>query len=115
MRRCSAWHILYVPIPNSQFHHVIPWSNNQYKPLPLITSRVAQEHKLFATLVASTQPIGLENLATETGLESRVLESILDYLGTQGMVLETEPGHFTSTKITHLLTVPLFQDAITHL
>ncbi|KAK7408045.1 hypothetical protein QQX98_009818 [Neonectria punicea] len=85
-----------------------------YSPLPLVTTRIAQEHKIYATLAAATEPVTLSTLTKESGLERRILESILDYLGTQNMVQETEPGQFTATKLTHLMMVPLFQDAITH-
>ncbi|KAM0542658.1 hypothetical protein ACHAPJ_012690 [Fusarium lateritium] len=85
-----------------------------YSPLPLVTSRIAQEHRLFETLAATEESVDLATLVKISGLENRILESILDYLGTQNMVIEAEPGRFSATKLTHLLTVPLFQDAVTH-
>ncbi|GJN82284.1 hypothetical protein PLIIFM63780_005823 [Purpureocillium lilacinum] len=86
-----------------------------YSPLPLITTRVAQEHKIFATLAASgKEPVGLGALQGATGLEIGVLESILDYLGTQDMVREVEVRKYAATKLTNLMLVPLFQDAVTH-
>ncbi|OAA64103.1 O-methyltransferase, family 2 [Akanthomyces lecanii RCEF 1005] len=86
-----------------------------YSPLPLITTRIAQEHKLFATLAgASGNPVTFDALREATGLQAAVLESVVDYLGTQGMLSEPERGQYAPTGLTQLMIAPLFQDAITH-
>ncbi|TQV99014.1 O-methyltransferase [Cordyceps javanica] len=87
-----------------------------YSPLPLITTRIAQQHKIFATLAAGSQqgPVSFEALGEATGLRAAVLESVVDYLGTQGMLSEPVRGQYAATGLTHLMLAPLFQDAITH-
>lgn len=57
----------------------------------------------------------LDHLAQATGLPKGVLESILDYLCTQRMAVEASPGIYKATPLTHMLLVPLFNDAVTHL
>ncbi|KAK2594288.1 hypothetical protein QQS21_007994 [Conoideocrella luteorostrata] len=85
-----------------------------YSPLPLITARVAQQHHIFATLVSAKKPVPFATLQNATKLDESILESILDYLGTQAMVNELTPGIFTATKLSNMMVVPLFQDAVTH-
>lgn len=65
--------------------------------------------------MAAKAPVSFAVLQDVSKLEPEFLESIMTYLSTQGMVQEDEPGRFTATKLSHLLTVPLFKDAITHL
>lgn len=88
-----------------------PW----VQPLPLITTRIAQQHKIFATLVGSQGPVSFDALKDATGLQAAILESVLDYLGTQGMLSEPQRGQYAATGLTHLMMAPLFNDAITHL
>lgn len=85
------------------------------QPLQLVTTRIAQEHKIFATLVGSPSPVSFDALKNATGLQAAVLESVLDYLGSQGMVAEPERGQYAATALTQLMMAPLFHDAITHL
>ncbi|KHO01575.1 O-methyltransferase, family 2 [Metarhizium album ARSEF 1941] len=85
-----------------------------YSPLPLITTRIAQEHGIFATLVASKEPVSFAALQDASRLEAGVLESILDYMCTQRMANEVVPGCFTPTRLSNLMTLPLFRDAVTH-
>ncbi|KAF7561618.1 hypothetical protein G7046_g2514 [Stylonectria norvegica] len=85
-----------------------------YAPLPLVIARVAQDHRIYSTLAAASEPVELQRLSLVTGLGTRVLETIMDYLCTQNMAQEAEPGRYSATKLTHLLIVPLFQDAVTH-
>lgn len=59
--------------------------------------------------------MSLSALQDASGLPPSVLESVLDYLSTQQMVEEIEKGKYTGTKLTQLMLVPLFQDAVTHL
>jgi hypothetical protein len=48
-------------------------------------------------------------------MQSGVLEPIMDYLCSQGMARENEHGTYVPTNLTRLLTMPLFNDAVTHL
>ncbi|KAJ2967034.1 hypothetical protein NQ176_g9863 [Zarea fungicola] len=86
-----------------------------YSPLPLITTRIAQEHKIFATVVGSQEPVSFDDLKNATGLQAAILESVLDYLGSQGMLREPQRGQYAPTGLTNLMMAPLFNDAITHL
>ncbi|KAJ6786706.1 hypothetical protein PWT90_10579 [Aphanocladium album] len=83
-------------------------------PLPLITTRIAQQHNIFATIAGSQGPVSFGALKEATGLQPAVLESVVDYLGTQGMLSEPARGQYAATGLTQLMTAPLFQDAITH-
>ncbi|OAA35865.1 O-methyltransferase, family 2 [Beauveria brongniartii RCEF 3172] len=87
-------------------------------PLPLITTRIAQRHNIFATLVAGSQqgqgPVSFDALKEATGLQDAVLESVLDYLGSQGMLSEPVRGQYVAIGLTQLMTAPLLQDAIIH-
>lgn len=83
--------------------------------MPLVTARIGQQQKIYTTLVESKEPVDLATLSAQTGLEVAILESVMDYLCAQDMVLEAQPGRYTATKLSQLLTVPLFQDAVTHL
>ncbi|KAM3450323.1 hypothetical protein MY3296_006211 [Beauveria thailandica] len=89
-----------------------------YSPLPLITTRIAQRHDIFATLVAGSQqgqgPVSFDALKEATGLQDAVLESVLDYLGSQGMLSEPVRGQYVALGLTQLMAAPLLQDAITH-
>ena len=48
-------------------------------------------------------------------MQSGVLEPIMDYLCSQGMAQKSKQGSYAATQLTRLLTVPLFNDAVTHL
>ncbi|EJP67382.1 sterigmatocystin 8-O-methyltransferase precursor, putative [Beauveria bassiana ARSEF 2860] len=90
------------------------------QPLPLITTRIAQRHNIFATLVAGSQqgqgqgPVSFGALKEATGLQDAVLESLLDYLGSQGMLSQPVRGQYAAIGLTQLMTAPLLQDAIIH-
>lgn len=81
----------------------------------MITTRIAQEHKIFATLVDAEGPVSFDALQQVTGLQASVLEPVVDYLGTQGMLSEPARGQYAMTGLTQLMMAPLFHDAITHL
>ncbi|KAK7949410.1 uncharacterized protein PG986_010296 [Apiospora aurea] len=85
-----------------------------YSLLPLVAARIGQDCALFSTLEASQGPSDLAELSGASGLEPRILESIMDYLCTQGIVVEAEKQRYMPTKLSHLLLVPLFNDAVTH-
>ncbi|KYK56547.1 sterigmatocystin 8-O-methyltransferase precursor [Drechmeria coniospora] len=85
-----------------------------HSPLPLITTRIAQEHKIHSTLVAANEPVSFQALKKASGLEEDLLGSILDYLSTQDMVQKTERGKYAATRLSRLMTAPLFQDAVIH-
>ncbi|KAF3041097.1 hypothetical protein E8E12_005846 [Didymella heteroderae] len=85
-----------------------------YGPLPLVTARIGQDRGIFAALTSSSEGARLDGLAAASQLPKDVLESVLDYLCTQGMATESSPGTFKATPMTHLLLVPLFNDAVTH-
>lgn len=78
-------------------------------------ARIGQDRGIFAALSSNLEGARLEGIAAATGLPKGVLESILDYLCTQGMAIESSPGTFKATPLTHMLLVPLFNDAVTHL
>lgn len=86
----------------------------------MITTRIAQRHNIFATLVAASQqqgqgPVSFDALKEVTGLQDAVLESVLDYLGSQGMLSQPVRGQYAAIGLTQLMTAPLLQDAIMHL
>ncbi|KAK8024959.1 S-adenosyl-L-methionine-dependent methyltransferase [Apiospora arundinis] len=87
-----------------------------YSPLPLVAARIGQDCHLFSTLAKGQGqcPTDLTTLSCASGLEPRILESIMDYLCTQGMALEEEPHRYLPTPMSRLLLVPLFGDAVTH-
>ncbi|KAK8093327.1 S-adenosyl-L-methionine-dependent methyltransferase [Apiospora hydei] len=85
-----------------------------YSPLPLVAARIGQDCALFSTLAASQGPSDLAELSGASGLEPRILGSIMDYLSPQGIVVEAEKQRYMPTKLSHLLLVPLFNDAVTH-
>lgn len=85
------------------------------QPVPLVTTRIGQEHKIFATLTAAKEPVSLAALQDASGLELGVLESNMDYLCAQEMAQEVDSGKYAATKLSHMLMVPLFQDAVIHL
>ncbi|KAK8005959.1 HET-domain-containing protein [Apiospora marii] len=85
-----------------------------YSPLPLVAARIGQDRDLFSTLTRSQGPTDLATLSCASGLEPRILESIMDYLCTQGMAVETEMQRYLPTQLSHLLRVPIFDDAVTH-
>ena len=80
--------------------------------MPLITARIGQQHGIFAALAKG--PVSFNDLLATTGLAPGVLESVMDYLCSQGMADEKD-GVYTATKLSHMMMVPLFQDAVTHL
>ncbi|KAG9189096.1 hypothetical protein G6011_05964 [Alternaria panax] len=85
-----------------------------YGPLPLVTARIGQDRGIFETLAKSQDGVQLNVLAQASGLQKGVLESILDYLCIQGMSVEATPGTYKATPLTHMLLMPLFNDAVTH-
>ncbi|KAK7979921.1 nitrogen metabolite repression-(nmr)-responsible protein [Apiospora arundinis] len=87
-----------------------------YSPLPLVAARIGQDCHLFSTLAKGQGqcPTDLTTLSCASGLEPRILESIMDYLCTQGMALEEKPHRYLPTPMSRLLLVPLFGDAVTH-
>ncbi|KAF9695382.1 hypothetical protein EKO04_006678 [Ascochyta lentis] len=85
-----------------------------YGPLPLVTARIGQDRGIFDALAKSPEGAALDDVAQASGLPKGVLESVLDYLCTQGMALESQPGIYKPTSLTHMLLVPLFNDAVTH-
>jgi hypothetical protein len=89
-------------------------SNQLRKPLPLVTARIGQERDVFSTLVANDH-VNIDDLSQATKLQSSVLEPIMNYLCSQGMAQETEQSNYEATRLTRLLTAPLFKDAVTHL
>jgi hypothetical protein len=85
------------------------------QPLPLVTARIGQDRGIFEALAKSQDGVQLDVLAETSGLQRGVLEPILDYLCTQGMGVEVTRGTYKATPLTHMLLVPLFNDAVTHL
>ncbi|PSN65247.1 putative sterigmatocystin 8-O-methyltransferase precursor [Corynespora cassiicola Philippines] len=85
-----------------------------YGPLPLVTARISQSHNIFSTLCESKDAVDLNTISRKSGLQPGVLGSIMDYLCTQGMALEADRGCYTPTPLSHMLLVPLFNDAVTH-
>ncbi|UPX16343.1 uncharacterized protein EKO05_0006751 [Ascochyta rabiei] len=85
-----------------------------YGPLPLVAARIGQDRGIFEALAKSPEGAALDDVARVSGLPKAVLESVLDYLCTQDMALESQPGIYTPTPLTHMLLVPLFNDAVTH-
>ncbi|KAG8159678.1 hypothetical protein KVR01_010315 [Diaporthe batatas] len=73
-----------------------------YSPLPLVVTRICQDRKIFAALVAAS------------GLQPGVLESIMEYACAQGMAAEAPKGRYVATRLTHTLLVPAFVDGATH-
>lgn len=80
-----------------------------------MTARIGQDRGIFAALADSPAGAQLDGLAAASRLPKGVLESVLDYLCTQGMATESSPGTFEATPLTHRLLAPLFKDAVTHL
>ncbi|CAN8101585.1 unnamed protein product [Discula destructiva] len=87
-----------------------------YSPLPLVSARICQDRGVLATLAASKDEHGvtLTALAAASGIETDVLESILDYICARGMAVEVSPGCYAAMKLTGMLLVPVFVDAVTH-
>jgi hypothetical protein len=85
------------------------------QPLPLVTARIGLDQGIFYALSTSQNGIELESLARTTSLPKSVLESTLDYLCTQDMATELNPGTYKATPLTHMLLGQLFNDAVTHL
>lgn len=85
-----------------------------YSPLPLVTARIGQDRGVFEAITKSDGPAQLDDIAQATKLPKGVLESVLDYMCTQGMVVEASPGTYKATPLTQMLLVPLFNDAVTH-
>lgn len=87
------------------------------QPLPLVAARICQDRGIFSTLAARGKEEGgtsLRTLSMASGLESGVLEAILDYACVQGMTAEVSRGHYAPTELTQLLLVPVFVDGVTH-
>ena len=82
---------------------------------PLVTARIGQDRGIFEALARSQDGVQLDVLAQASGLQKGVLEAILDYMCTKGMGVEVAPGTYKATPLTHMLLVPLFKDAVTHL
>ncbi|KAF3010834.1 hypothetical protein E8E13_008765 [Curvularia kusanoi] len=85
-----------------------------YGPLPLVTARIGQDRGIFAALANDPEGVSLDSIAAATDLPKGVLESLLDYLCTQGMAVESSRDNFKATPLTQMLLVPLFNDAVTH-
>ncbi|KAK8135203.1 hypothetical protein PG984_007215 [Apiospora sp. TS-2023a] len=85
-----------------------------YSPLPLVAARIGQDRELFSTLARGQGSTDLATLSCASGLEPRILESIMDYLCTQGMVVEAEIRRYAPTPLSRLLLAPIFNDAVTH-
>lgn len=80
-----------------------------------MTARIGQDRGIFAALASNPEGAQLDGIARASGLPKGVLEFVLDYLCTQGMAIESSPGTYKATPLTHMLLVPLFNDAVTHL
>ena len=85
------------------------------QPLPLVTARIGKGRGIFEALAKSQDGAQLDVLAQASGLQKGVLESVLDYLCTQGIAVEATPGTYKATPLTHMLFVPLLNDAVSHL
>ncbi|OBT79128.1 hypothetical protein VF21_01729 [Pseudogymnoascus sp. 05NY08] len=85
-----------------------------YSALPLVSARIAQEHNIFQTLIASDDPTSVTVLSEKTKINPVVLDILLDYLSTQFMVEEVSPQHYKATKLSNILVAPLFIDGVLH-
>ncbi|KAF4637649.1 hypothetical protein G7Y89_g412 [Cudoniella acicularis] len=86
-----------------------------YSALPLVTVRVAQDHKIFQTLVENKDgPTSAAVLAEKTGINPTVLDSLLEYMTTQHMIEESSPQNYVPTKLSNILLAPLFVDGVVH-
>jgi hypothetical protein len=83
--------------------------------VPLVIARICQSTGILKALVSTEHALGTAEIATTTGVNILVLEIILDYLCAQYMAEEVSPGHFSPTKLTHVLINQLFIDGVTHL
>lgn len=87
-----------------------------FQPLPLIATRISQDHNIFSALVAAGEEgASAAAIADQTKLKPAALSAILEYLSSQNMAKETRPGNYTATKLSELLLAPLFVDGTTHL
>lgn len=81
--------------------------------MTLVISRIGQEFGIFSKLANDAAAHNLAELREANGLESGMMESIMDYLCTQNMASEEEPGQYKATELTKLMASPLFKDAVT--
>lgn len=81
-----------------------------------MVARICQDCNIFAILAENQNSTGVSSatLATASGLEPVVLESIMEYACVQGMAAELSRGQYVATKLTHTLLVPVFVDGVTH-
>lgn len=81
-----------------------------------MAARIAIDHKIFDTLLNSgKESVTLANLSDASGLESNMLESVMNIVCAHGMVGEPEPGIYRPTRVTHFMTLPLFHEGIIQL
>lgn len=97
--------------------------------MPLVATRIAQDHGVFKALVQDNNNtdsdsgagagagVGLSvtSLADRTGIKAAILQSLLEYLSTQHMVEQVSRDEFRATKRCELFLSPLFVDGVTHL
>ncbi|KAK8129181.1 S-adenosyl-L-methionine-dependent methyltransferase [Apiospora kogelbergensis] len=91
-----------------------PFETMQRLPLPLVAARIGQDCHVFSTLAAGQDSVDLDTISQASGLEPRILESIMDYLCNQGMAVQAESHRYLLTPMSRLLLLPLFGDAVTH-
>ena len=85
------------------------------KPLQLVSTRIGQDHGIFSALAAAGGPITLATLSEATGLNTVILESVMDYLCTQDMALHIAPDKYVATKLTRFLDEPMLRSTTIHL
>ncbi|KAF5699041.1 O-methyltransferase family 2 [Fusarium mundagurra] len=85
-----------------------------FAPLPLITTRIAQERGIFATIAQASGPVSFDDLQKISGLGTSVLASIMNYLCTQETAEEPAQGLYVASRLTPYMASPLFVDAVLH-
>jgi hypothetical protein len=73
------------------------------KELPLITARIGQSRGIFDLLSSSTQPVELATLVDRTKLDPGILETLLEYMVTEGMAIKPAACHYSASRLTEIL------------
>lgn len=70
---------------------------------------------IFRTLVASNDPISVDQFASKTGADSLLLERILRYLASLKIVTETGKAEYTANQTTRTLADPSIEGSISYM
>jgi len=79
-------------------------------------ARISQDHGIIQYIVDNKSTgVSVDNIAKATGLSTRDVTVLLDYMANQSMIQGISRGTYGPTKCSYISLDPLVKDAVIHL